>query len=250
MKKYILVLLLTCISVNNLSAETIEEKFSKANDLYKTKEYALALDKYLEIKNENTISSDLYYNIGNTYFRLSDYANSRLYFERALKLEPENKSIQNNLKVVKARLKGDTYMLSNFLLFDLWKSLYNSFMPKTWITLTISLFLLSGICFIIYYYAIDRKVLFFYTFLSLSLLSVLSFSLGISRQNYLNDNSYAIVFDDNVQGKDSIDSKIDSGLSFYKGQKVKIIDDLDAWYKLRLEDGKEVWGMKKHFVII
>ena len=43
---------------------------------------------------------------------------------------------------------------------------------------------------------------------------------------------------------------LNSKYSFYKGQKLKIIDEMDSWYKIRIEDGKEMWGEKCNFVII
>lgn len=250
MKKNILMIMVLGLFAPSLFAEDIDNKFENANLLYKASNYEESLEKYLEIKNKNIISSELYYNLGNTYFRLNDYPNCILYYERALRLEPNNNNINNNLKVVKSRLKGDTYVLSEFFLFSFWKDVANLFMPKIWIIINVLLFLLTCVSFIFYYYTIDKKVLSFYIFLGLSFLFINSFSLGITRQRLLNDRSYAIVFFDNVQGKDSPDSKLNSKYSFYKGQKLKIIDEMDSWYKIRIEDGKEMWGEKCNFVII
>ena len=47
-----------------------------------------ALDSYFKVLNENYHSAELYYNIGNTYYKLDSIANSIFYFEKAKKYLP------------------------------------------------------------------------------------------------------------------------------------------------------------------
>lgn len=247
MKKQLIITLLALFFSGYALAN--DDMFVKANQGYKTKDYGKALELYLNIA-EDEVSSSLLYNIGNTYFRLGDYANSILHYERALRLEPRNKDINNNLRVAKARLKGDTYIMPEFVLKKFWNNISNLFLPSTWTIITIALFLVSFLFFILYRFSIDRKVAYFYIFIMSLILTLSSLSLGINRENRLNDRSYVIIINDNVVGKTSPDSNTGGNHVLYKGQKARIIEELDIWYRIRLEDGKELWSEKSNFAII
>lgn len=231
-------------------AETNIDLLEKGNSLYNNKNYEKALEIYLSIENNNTFSSDLYYNIGNSYFRLNDYTNSILYYERGLRLSPNDKNINTNLKVAKSRLKGDIYVVPDFFLIRLWKKVYNIFTPYTWTITTIALLITSSFLFFLYYYAYNKKVLLFYTFILSLLLLTTSVFAGFSRQNALETKNYAIVFNNDIYGKDSPDEISTDKIRIYKGQKIKLIDKSANWIKIKTQDGKEAWIENKNIVII
>jgi tetratricopeptide (TPR) repeat protein len=103
MKKYIYLIILLFIS-GYINAQSSEILFEKGNQAYKNKQYEIALKNYFQINNKKDISADLYYNIGNTYFRLNDYANAILYYERAHKLKPYDEAIDFNIKVANSKI--------------------------------------------------------------------------------------------------------------------------------------------------
>ena len=84
--------------------------FSAANKAYSSELYNKALQTYLDIAKKDGVSSELYYNIGNTYYRLNDRANAVLYYERALLLNPSNGDARSNLDFVrtKAQINQDS----------------------------------------------------------------------------------------------------------------------------------------------
>jgi Uncharacterized protein conserved in bacteria len=237
---YILVFLfsLTCM------AQSSENLFQSANSQYSKKQYQQALTKYQKIEKQGAVSPLLYYNMGNTYFRLSDYASAELYYERGLRLSPNDDNLNTNLKVVKARLKGDIYPIGDFVIVRYWYALSNLFTPFAWLWISVGLFVLCCGGFSIYYFAFQYKVLSFYAFLALLLIFVLSVFCGISRDNRLHNHNEAIVFAEQCSGKDSPDEKALDKVRIYKGSKVKIIDkDAEAkeWIRVQTTDGQQSW---------
>ncbi len=248
MKKYIYIVILLLVAIG-ANSQTSENLFEQGNKAYNNKEYEQALKSYLAIEKNKNISADLYYNIGNTYFRLNDYTNAILYYERAKLLKPNDQNININLKVAKARLKSDVYIMPNFFLVNWWNNISNLFMASTWRTVSIILLLISCVIFILYYFSFNRKKLFFYSFILIFSLFTLSCFAGFSRQSQMLSKDKAIMFGE-VMGKDSPDENSTDKIKIVKGQKIKIVDKSNNWLKVKTEDGKDAWIENKNIVII
>lgn len=74
-----------------------EAVMKEAEKLYEEEQFASASAKYMEIINDGYESSALYYNLGNTYYRLGKLGPSILYYRRAQKLSPQDAEIAENL---------------------------------------------------------------------------------------------------------------------------------------------------------
>ncbi|MBP1631162.1 MAG: hypothetical protein H6Q15_2055 [Bacteroidetes bacterium] len=250
MKKFFLLIIISLVQVANINAQNSIEIFNKANLNYKNNDYELALNNYKQIEKKGEISKDLYLNIGNTYFRLKDYSNSILYYERGLRIDPNNEELNTNLLVAKSRLKGDIYVLPDFFLVRFWHNISNLFLPSIWAYITLIFLFITCVVFVIYYFSVETKVFMFFTLLFFFILSLTSFFAGYTRDKYLHDNSYAIVMRNDVFGKDSPDTKSMDKIHLFNGQKIKILSHEDNWVKIRIEDGKEAWILKENLVVI
>lgn len=89
----------------NLNASVVDTSlWKKANDLYEQKRYEEAKNLYEQLVDQGVSSSSLDYNLGNTYYRLNENPLSILFFERALRKNPNDKKILDNLKLAKERI--------------------------------------------------------------------------------------------------------------------------------------------------
>ena len=82
-------------------SQSFEEQFSTANGLYKDGDFNKAVELYLSIENEGVESADLYFNLGNCYYKMNKVAPSIYYYEKALKLDPIHEDAQFNLAFAK-----------------------------------------------------------------------------------------------------------------------------------------------------
>ena len=71
--------------------------FDEGNSFYNNGNYEQAIEKYSSIIKSGFESSELYYNLGNSYYKINDIANSIFYFEKSLLLDPNNLESKNNL---------------------------------------------------------------------------------------------------------------------------------------------------------
>src|SRR6478752_6354144 len=78
-----------------------KDEFDKANNLYRNNQFELAAKAYESILKEKKHSAELYFNLGNCYYKMNKVAPAIFNYEKALLLSPNDKAVQNNLKFAK-----------------------------------------------------------------------------------------------------------------------------------------------------
>ncbi len=185
----------------------------------------------------------MYYNLGNAYYRLKDVPNSILYYERAKLLAPGDEDINFNLNVANLRTVDKINKVPEFFLTAWFNGLRDSFPSKTWAIITIIfswLTFISLALFFIFWKPFSRKILFA---LAVIFLIINIFSFIFAHQSYKKETSrdYAIIFAPSVFMKSSPDENSTKLVSLHEGTKVKILDEVVNWKKIRLADGNVGW---------
>ena len=81
-------------------------------------DFEAALASYLRLVEAGFESGEVYYNIGNTYFKLGELAQSILYYERARRLLPGDQDVQANLDLARSLTVDEIEPLPRFWLFS------------------------------------------------------------------------------------------------------------------------------------
>ena len=102
MKKAIFSLIIVLLALPLAAANA---NIDRANQAYKQELYNEALKLYLQEAEQTGVSSSLYCNIGDTYYRLKDNVHAVLYYERALLLDPSNNDARFNLEFVRGKMQ-------------------------------------------------------------------------------------------------------------------------------------------------
>jgi tetratricopeptide (TPR) repeat protein len=221
-----------------------EQVFDAADKSYIQGDYKAAVLKYEQILSENKVcNTELYFNLGNAYFKLTDYPNALLNYERALKLNPNDEDIRFNISIANSRLEDKIETVPELFYKRWFVSIRQMASADVWgIVFIVSLLISSG-CFFLYVLgnAIVLRKLGFYAGLMMLVASCLFLSLGISMYKQQTNHNQAIVFSGSVPVKSS---PVDSGTSLFvihAGTKVNLIDELGDWVKIQLADGNEGW---------
>ena len=238
-----------CLLLLVASGSLFAQDLTKANAAYKAKDYQTAIELYLQAE-KTAPSADLYHSIADTYFRLSDYANGILYYERALRLTPNNKTLITDYKICRSRLMGEVYIMPDFFLLRWIKAISNLMPPFAWAIVFVVLFFAACVLFFVYYFTSDKKRLMFYLSLCSLILSLCSFGLGFERQNRIHSKDYAVVFSSDTALRQESSGNQESKTKLFKGQKVKIKKQAGKEVFVRTEDGKEGWIDKENIKII
>ena len=95
--------------------------FTEANQQYADGNFAEAANMYEQLIAQ-TPSSEVYYNLGNAYFKQNELAQAILAYERCLRLDPRNKDAKYNLAFARSRIidnieDNQAYFVSSWLFF-------------------------------------------------------------------------------------------------------------------------------------
>lgn len=100
MKKLVLMTAVLCVAAGPLRAE-VDPAFVKANQAYSEGRFQEAADAYQSLVKAGRYSANLFYNLGNAYFRLGNFGEAILSYERALALEPRHPESEANLQLAR-----------------------------------------------------------------------------------------------------------------------------------------------------
>ncbi|MBQ1908597.1 MAG: tetratricopeptide repeat protein [Bacteroidaceae bacterium] len=217
--------------------------FTQANNAYSQGNYAEAISGYEQLISEaqarEALTDDyaeVYYNLGNAYYKQGELGQSILAYERALRLKPRMKDAKQNLQFVEQRITDRIDDTRSFFLQDWLIALRNQWKESTWTWLSIVLFtiMLAGLLlFLLGREATVRKIAFHCAWISL----LLSLYTGINAGTLHSRDTYreeAIIMQGVVNAKSSPDRSGTDLFQLHEGTKVRITDTLGDWSEVRV----------------
>ena len=219
------------------------ELLQKANELYTKDQFKQSIEVYNQILMTNLESPELYFNLGNAYFKTGQYTLAILNYERARLLAPDDEDIAFNLQVANQKVVDAIQELPGFFISRWWNSLVNSQTTDTWAILSMMSFIVFLIMAGFYFFArtSDVKRITFWSGSFLFLFTVLTWTFAAKQKNRLVNHTFAIVMQPTVTVKSSPSEKGTNLFVIHEGLKVKITDKLGDWVEIRLADGNKGW---------
>ena len=229
-------------------AQSEEKIFAEANTFYKESNFERAIGLYLSIEEQGLESDDLFFNLGNSYYKQNKVAPAIYYYEKALKLNPQHKDALVNIEFAK-RMKIDVIEeLPKTFIQKFSKNVIQKLTFDSWAILAVLASFLASILFLLYHFSSSsrKKLVYFnFTIFFVFALIVTTFfafnSYGIDKKN-----RPAIIFSSKVEIKNAPTLSSDEVFELHEGTKVQILDELDDWKKIKIADGKEGWVISSH----
>lgn len=237
MKKLVYIFLLVAQSIFAQSA------FQKGNDLYKKEQYEEATVVFEGILKSGQQSAELYFNLGNSYYKQHKVAPAIYNYEKALLLQPNDSEIQTNLKFAQKMAIDEIKVVPKVGFSQMLNEALDVFHYNTWAGMATAFSGLFLLCFIGYYFGSTSlmKRLFFAGMI-VALLSI-AVSVGaaiIERKNY-NSERPAIVFAEVASVKSEPKSAAPEAFELHEGTKVYVLETRDKWSKIELTDETQGW---------
>lgn len=226
-------------SDNNLENATKTE----GDSAYIKEDYATAIQIYETLLKDGE-AAEVYYNLGNSYYKTGEIAKAVLNYERALLLQPGNGDIRANLEVARAKTIDKVEPIPEVFFVSWTKSLINSMSMDAWATWGIISFvlLIVALYFFIFSKQIMQKKIGFISGIVFLVITVCSNLFASQQKENLVNRDEAIVMNPSVTVRSTPSESGTSLFILHEGRKVGIKDNsMKEWKEIRLEDGKVGW---------
>ena len=240
MKKWILLLFIFSFTLGIAQNEILFESATKA---YNEGNYEDAIDNYHEILKSGQHSAEVYFNLGNSYYKVNKIGPSIYYYEKALLLNPNDAEILSNLSFAQnmtidaiepmpqTSITRMVASVKNVLTFDQWAYTAVIFM---------FLFVLLYLAFYFFQFT-DRKRMAFIASMICLFATAISILFAFIQYQDFTQTQPAIIFASETAVKEEPNNRSNSIFDLHEGTKVFVEEELNDWNKIRLADGKNGW---------
>lgn len=208
--------------------------FDIANSAYAEGRYEEAATLYQSLLDEQE-DATLYYNLGNARFKQGELAQAILNYERALRLQPNNKDAQYNLAFAQSRIT-DNIVEQDFFLSAWARAIRNNLRERTWLGLSIGLFILGLVGLLLFLLGREpwiRKTAFHTAWAALLFSLIAGLNAGsLHKRDTLRNE--AIITQGVVNAKSSPDRSGTDLFTIHEGTKVTIRETLGEWCNIRV----------------
>lgn len=234
---------LLSFSGGEAKAQTPDSLFTAANKLYQQEKYIEALDQYQKIEKQDLESASLYFNMANIYYRTNQVAPAVYYYEKALKLDPNDKDIRVNLEFANRMILDNIEPLPKSLWQKFMESTVLRFTYETWSKISVALAFMFALLFLMYHfsYSTGKKRVYFITSILSVILVTTSLFFAYRNKHHVNITVEAIIFSVAAPVKNAPTNSSDVYFELHEGTKVLILETLDNWKKIKIADGKMGW---------
>ena len=225
---------------------------AQADSAYQQEQYQQAAHIYEQLLKRGE-SADLYYNLGNAYYRMDDITHAVLAYERALLLSPGDADVRFNLQMARSKTIDKIVPESEMFFVTWYRSLVRLMSVDAWGRTAIVSLLCALLLVLVYLFAQRiwlRKVGFFGGLLFVVVFLAANV-FGFQQQQSLLHRTGAIIMHSAVPVKSTPSKNGTDLFILHEGTRVNIIDDtMKGWREIRVADGKSGWIELKEIEII
>lgn len=261
MKKiFIMVVVAVALVPGTRAASTIQQKEGggakcqvegaarAADSLYRQGDYEGAVEGYEGVLAAGFSSADVYYNLGNAYYRRGQTGRAILNYERALRLSPGMRDARENLALAGSQTTDRIAELPRLVVVEWYERLVVGLAPRTWRMLVTVLF--AAACAAGAVVTLSRRIGVRKTALAVllgagaGLVAAVWFTTASTLR--FNRHSEAVVLQPSVAVKSSPEVQSVDKLILHEGTKVTISERLAGWDRITLADGTTGWCQEEN----
>lgn len=239
MKRTILILFISVIT-----SSIFGQNKSQADSAYINNDFAKAIELYESILDNQGESADIYYNLGNSYYKMDNIAKAILNYERALLLSPGDNDIRFNLELAQSKTVDKVVPISEVFFITWIKALTDTMSEKGWARAGIITFILTLVALSIYFFSkkiILKKIGFITAIVCLFFCIITNMFASTQKEKAMN-HANAIITAPSITVKSTPNEGGTELFILHEGRKVMIKDNtMKEWKEIQLEDGNAGW---------
>ena len=240
-----LLALLLMLPIGVQAAESYPDSLWKAGvEAYSAGDWNQALSDWNGVAETGLRSKELYFNLGNAFFKNGETARAILNYERAARLDPSDTDVRYNLEFARSMTQDRIDEVPEFIL-KTWMRKVNYLMSSNawaWCSLfLLALTLGLALLFLLGPTAGSRRTGFFTGIVAL-LLTLLCWGFARSQKADAQRHDTAIVMRPVTSVTSSPSSDAAKSLFIlHEGTKVKVLDSVSGYTDIELSDGRRGW---------
>jgi len=242
MKKIIIIFFLI-IATGVIFADDNQLLLEEANKSYTEDNFEKAIELYQNVIQNGFESPEVYYNLGNAYFKIDFMPSAILYYEKARKLKPYDEDIMFNLQIANNRIVDKIETVPDIFYIRWWKNLLYSFSVDEWSM--ISLITFSALILMLLFFLLTQnyriKKTSFWMGVVFIVISLTTYLLANQKHNSFIKDHQAVVFTPTLTVKSSPSETGVDIFVIHEGTKVQITDHLSHWVKVEIANGSVGW---------
>lgn len=242
MKGYWFISMLLCWGIYS-NAQAPNTQLTQAQKFYQQGDYVSAAATYRQLITAGYDDAALYFNLGNSYFKLKEKGKAALCYEKALLRNNGHAAALNNLTILRSQLVDQLDETTDPQWWEWFLNPQWVFSSNQWIQGGLIAWWLGILGLLIWRLGKDRtqRRIGFFGGVGLTLLAILLFLPGgVSYRNrYLKKT--AIVLKTEIPLKRAPETASAVARKLHEGTKVYLDDELANWYKVHLYNGDSGW---------
>ena len=232
----LMILMLMPLSANAITKQNADDEYAKGN-------YQQAIKDYQEIL-KTGVSSEIYYNLGNAYYRTDNITQALLAYERALQLSPGDNDIRFNLQYARSKTIDKITPETEMFFVTWYNSLVNFTSVDRWANTAIVSIVMALLLILVFLFAPQmwaRKSGFYGSAVFLLLFAFANL-FAFQQKHELETKQGAIVIAPTVNVKKTPAVSGTDVFVIHEGTRVDITDrGMKQWRGVKLADGREGW---------
>lgn len=222
---------------------TPEQMWMVANEAYNNGEYARAAELYELILGEQMHSAELYFNLGNAYYKQEMLGKAIVNYNRALRLSPTDEDILHNLEYATQVTKDNIEEIPTFFLITWVRDVRNLMGCNAWTIISLLMLALALLAMLVYLLAerMSLRKSGFYCMCVAALIFTVSTIFAYQTHQALVNSNEAVIMSSAVPVKSSPDRAATDLFVVHEGTKLSIGERIDGWVEIRIADGRKGW---------
>lgn len=245
--------LIICFILILSGVSSFAQSKQKADMLYSKDQFSGAAEIYESILRKQGESAEIYYNLGNCYYKMNEIPLAILNYERALLLSPADDDVRANLVLARSKTIDKAIPPTEMFFVTWWKSLVNCMSINAWTYLALIsfVFCLVGLLVYLFMSSITMRKTGLYGAFFLFIIVIVANLAAYAQSVRINERTTAIIIAPAVSVKSSPSDNSTDLFIIHEGTKVDILDNsLKGWREVKFEEGKQGWIPKDAIEVI
>lgn len=212
------------------------------NEAMLQEDFAKAIHTYESLIAQGNEHIDLYYNLGNAYYRENMLGNAIWAFEKGLQLSPRDSDLKFNLALANARLRDRIEMPETIIILEQYRAVKKATTLMDTILVGATLLMVGALIYFLKKYYRWQSIWISRLIIALLVMSLLVHLIAFDKYFEISNTQEAVIVQAEVEVYSApFDRKETILFRLHEGVKAEITQDQDVWFEIELIDGKKGW---------